>query len=75
LNVGESLTVALLTTQGGTAYYQTALQVDGIARTVLWQGGTAPTTGNASSVDVYTFSIIKTGNGIFTVLGSQTKFA
>ena len=73
--VGESMTVTFLVTNGGTAYYQTGFQVDGSAVTPKWSGGTAPTAGNASSIDVYTYTIIKTGSGTFTVLASLTKFA
>lgn len=73
--VGQTVTVAHLVTQGSTAYYNNAVQVDGVSVTPKWQGGTAPTAGNASSIDVYTYTIIKTGNATFTVLASQTRFA
>lgn len=72
---GQSVTVAFLVTNGGTAYYQTALQVDGNAITPKWQGGTAPTSGNTSSIDIYTVTLIKTGSAAFTAIASQTKFA
>jgi hypothetical protein len=72
---GESMTVAFLVTQGGTAYYNNVVQVDGTGVTPKWQGGTAPTSGNASSVDSYVYTIVKTGNAAFTVFASQTKFA
>lgn len=72
---GESLSVTFLVTNGSTAYYNSAVQVDGSSVTPKWQGGTAPTSGNASSVDSYTYVIIKTGSAAFTVLASQTKFA
>jgi len=75
MSTGQSATVAFLATQGGTAYYQTALQVDGSAVTPKWQGGSAPTEGNASGVDAYVFTIIKTADATFTALGSQTQFA
>ncbi len=75
LGVGDSITLVLLATQGSTAYYQTALSVDGSAQTVKWAGGTAPSAGNASSIDAYTFTIIKTASATFTVLGSQTRYA
>jgi len=75
MSTGQSATVAFLATQGGTAYYQTALQVDGSSVTPKWQGGSAPTEGNASSVDAYVFTIIKTADATFTALGSQTQFA
>ena len=72
---GESMTVAFLVTQGATAYYNSAVQVDGSSVTPKYQGGTAYSAGNASSVDVYMYTIIKTGNAAFTVFTSQTKFA
>ena len=72
---GESLSATFLVTNGSTAYYNSAVQVDGSSITPKWQGGTAPTSGNASSIDSYTYVIIKTGSAAFTVLASQTKFA
>lgn len=75
MSTGQSATVVFLATQGSTAYYQTALQVDGSSVTPKWQGGTAPTAGNVSSVDAYVFTLIKTADATFTALGSQTKFA
>lgn len=72
---GESLAVTFLVTQGATAYYNLALQIDGSSVTPKYQGGTAPTSGNASSIDSYTYVIIKTGSAAFTVLAAQTKFA
>ena len=77
LSTGQSITVAALITNGGTAYYNTSVQVDGTTSgvTTKWQGGTAPTAGNASSIDVYTYTIIKTASATYTVLASQTKFA
>jgi hypothetical protein len=75
MSTGESLSVTFLVTNGATAYYNSAVQVDGSSVTPKWQGGTAPTSGNASSIDSYTYVIIKTGSAAFTVLASVTKFA
>ena len=75
MSTGESLSATFLVTNGATAYYNSAVQVDGSSVTPKWQGGTAPTSGNASSIDSYTYVIIKTGSAAFTVLASQTKFA
>jgi Zn-dependent alcohol dehydrogenase len=75
MSTGQSATVAFLATQGATAYYQTALQVDGSAVTPKYQGGSAPDEGNPSSIDAYVFTIIKTADATFTALGSQTQFA
>jgi hypothetical protein len=72
---GESMSVTFLVTNGSTAYYNSAVQVDGSSVTPKWQGGSAPTSGNASSIDSYTYVIIKTGSAAFTVLAAQTKFA
>jgi len=72
---GESLSATFLVTNNTTAYYNSAVTVDGSSVTPKWQGGTAPTSGNASSIDSYTYVIIKTGSAAFTVLASQTKFA
>ena len=73
--VDESVTVTALMTQGSTAYYLNAYQIDGTAVTPKWSGGSAPTAGNASGIDVYTFTIIKTANATFTVLASVTQYA
>jgi hypothetical protein len=75
MSVGQSITAAVLATQGSTAYYLDVYQVDGTTVTPKWQGGDAPTGGNASGIDVYTFTIIKTASATFTVLASQTVFA
>ena len=75
MSTGQSVTAAFLVTQGATAYYNSVVQVDGSTVTPKYQGGTAYSAGNASSVDVYMYTIIKTGNAAFTVFTSQTKFA
>jgi hypothetical protein len=75
MSTGQSLTVAFLVTQGSTAYYNNTVQVDGSNVTPKFQGGTAYTGGNASSIDAYVYTIIKTANATFTVFSSQTKFA
>lgn len=72
---GQSFTATFMATQGATPYYNNAVTVDGSAVTPKWQGGFAPSFGNASSIDIYTYAIIKTGNAAFTVLASQTRFA
>lgn len=75
MSTGESLTVAFFVTQGATAYYNNAVTIDGSSVTPKYQGGTAWSAGNASSIDAYTYTIIKTANATFTVFAAQTKFA
>lgn len=76
LSTGQSLTVAFLVTQGATAYYNSIVEVDGTASgvTTKWQGG-APTTGYANGINVYTYTVIKTGSATFTVLASLVQFS
>jgi hypothetical protein len=75
MSTGQSMTAVFMVTQGSTAYYNNVLQIDGSTVTPKYQGGTAYTAGNASSIDIYSYTIIKTGSAAFTVLASQTKFA
>ena len=72
--IGQSVTAVLMVTNGVTAYYETAITIDGAANTPKWQTST-PSSGNASAIDVYSYTIIKTAASTFTVLASQTKFA
>ena len=74
LSIGQSVTLAHMVTTGATAYYNSAVQIDGVAVTPKYQGGTAYAAGNASSIDVYTYTITKTADRTYTVLMSQTQF-
>jgi len=77
MNTGDAFTVNFLATNT-TAYYQsTAVTVDTNATvTVKWSGGTAPSAGNASSIDAYSYTIVKTGASAFTVLcAGPVKYA
>ena len=75
LATNQATTATLVTTQGSTAYYATAVQVDGTTSgvTTRWIGG-APTAGNASGLDVYRFAVIKTASATYTVLASLTQY-
>lgn len=74
MSTGEAITVVFLVTQGSTAYYNNAVTIDGSSVTPKYQGGTAWTSGNASSVDAYSYTIVKTGSATFTVFAAQTQF-
>jgi hypothetical protein len=75
LPVGDAITVVWMNTNGTTAYYPNVIQIDGTTVTPKIQGGTAITSGNASAVDVYSFTIIKTAaTPTYVVLESQSKF-
>ena len=70
LATGDAITVSFLVTNGATAYYQTAFNIDGSVVTPKYSGGTAPAAGNVSAIDTYSFTIIKTASATYTVLGA-----
>ena len=74
MDVGNTTAVTIIITPNGVGY-SNALNIDSSAQTVQWLGGSAPSSGGASGVDVYTYQIIKTGSATFTVLGSLSNFA
>ena len=73
LPVGDTITLVWLNTNGATAYYPSTIQIDG--STITPKVPAAITAGNASSIDAYSFTIIKTASATYTVLETQTKFA
>ena len=70
--VGETISVTIVTT-AAAAGYSAQLTIDGGAVTENWVGGSAPSGGGSSGVDIYTYNIIKTGSAAFTVIANQTK--
>ena len=75
LTTGDAITFVWMNTNGATPYYPNAITIDGASVTPKFQNGTAFSAGNASSVDIYTYTVLKTGNAAFTVFAGQTKFA
>lgn len=81
LSDGQSISCALMVTNGATPYYATGFSIDGSNITPKWQYGVPPTGGNANSIDIYTFSIMRPGPGQsgissqFILLASQSRFA
>jgi len=74
LAVGDAITLVWLNTNGTTAYYPNVIQIDG--STVTPKVPAAISAGNASAIDAYAFTIIKTAaTPTYTVLETQTKFA
>ena len=74
MSTGQSVAIVFAVTQGGSAFYNNAVTIDGTSVTPIWQGGTAPTAGNASSVDTYTYNVVKTGSATYTVFAALTQF-
>jgi hypothetical protein len=75
LTTGDSITVAILTNQGSTAYYNSSISIDNVSVTPKYYGGNQIVSGNSNSLDMYTYVIIKTGSATYTVLASQSQYA
>lgn len=75
LSVGESLTVAFGCTQGPQGYVSDKILVDNVYVYPKWQGGSTPTSGSNSGVDMYSFTLIKTSSMQYSAFASQTRFA
>jgi hypothetical protein len=75
MTIGQSVSIVVLNQNGGTGYYALTYFIDNVTITPKWLGGTAPSSGNANSIDAYTLTIIKTGVGVFTVLAGLSKYA
>jgi len=71
MSVGESLVVTLITTANASAY-SANITVDSNAVTENWVGGSAPTAGGSSGIDVHTFTLIKTAANTYTCLANHT---
>ena len=74
MQIGQSLSVAIILYAGQTYSYISALNIDGVAQTILWQNGVAPSSATRFNTDVYNFVIVKTANATYTVFGSRTSF-
>jgi hypothetical protein len=65
-----------MTSAASSGFYQTSMTIDSASATARWQGGTAPTSGDTSAIDLYTFSITKvSATPSYIVLASIAKFA
>ena len=72
MSIGQSIVVTLITTANASAY-SANITIDGSAVTENWVGGSAPSDGGSSGVDIHSFTIIKTANATFTVIGNHSK--
>tara|TARA_R100000008_G_scaffold48606_1_gene28896 strand:- start:5 stop:352 length:348 start_codon:yes stop_codon:yes gene_type:complete len=72
MDTGDVVTVTIITT-AAAAGYSAQMTIDSGSRTEEWVGGSAPSEGGSDGLDVYTYTIIKTGNGAYTVLANLTN--
>ena len=73
LAVGQTSTIAFMLPQA-TAYFVNFVKVDNANVTPVWQGGANVAVGNANSIDLYTFTVIKIAAATFRVFASQTRY-
>jgi hypothetical protein len=69
------MTVVFMATIGADEYRGATFQIDGTTVTPNWQGGVTPTEGFTNSIDVYTFTIVKTASATYTVLASLINYS
>ena len=62
MNVGDVATVTVIATAAAGGYAAN-WAIDGNGVTEEWVGGSAPSAGGDDGLDIYTFTIIKTGTG------------
>ena len=80
MSIGEGITVTIITVVSNAAYLVNGMAIDGnnngqnsYVISTNWIGGSVPSGGGASGVDIYTFNIIKTADKTFTIIANQTK--
>ena len=73
LTAEYATTLSIVIDQGATAYIPSAVEIGGVAQTLLWQGGSAPS-GTADGTDVVAFSILNDG-GTYIVMGQLVGFS
>ena len=69
----KTVSFAVVVDQQATQDEIAAIEIDGVAQTVNWVGGSAPS-GTASAKDVFNFTFIRTSN-TWVVLGNLTSFS
>ena len=73
LTAEYATTLSIVISQGATAYIPSAVEIGGVAQTLLWQGGSQPS-GTADGTDVVAFSILNDG-GTYVVMGQLVGFS
>ena len=71
----KATTMTIYSPSNNASYYMTAFQIDGSAQTIKWSGGSAPSAGTGSGVDVYSMTILALGSNTYEVYGNFSNFA
>ena len=73
---GDTMSVTIMSKPNGAGYFP-RISIDGSLTgiTTYWSGGSAPSSAEASGVDVNVYQIIKTADATFDVLANTSNFA
>jgi hypothetical protein len=74
LAIGQSVTTVLFIPNGVSNYYINSMKIDNVTITPAYSGNTSPTLGNPDSVDIYSFTILKTADATYKVFATQSQF-
>jgi hypothetical protein len=74
LATGQSVTAVLFLPNGPSNYLVNTVRIDDTVVTPAYQGNAAPALGNSNSIDIYSFTILKTASATYKVFASQTQF-
>ena len=73
MSIGETISVTIIVKAAAGGYLPGILIDGGGVAEQWWVGGSNPSDGGSSNVDIYTYNIIKTANATFHVIANQTK--
>ena len=74
LTTGQSVTAVIFLPNGPSNFLVTNVYIDNTTVSVAYQGNAAPALGNSNSIDIYSFTILKTASATYKVFASQTQF-
>ena len=74
LAVGQSVTAVIFLPNGPSNFLVTNVYIDNTTVAPAYQGNAAPVLGNSNSMDIYSFTILKTASATYKVFASQTQF-
>ena len=73
MTTGDIMNFTVIHAVNSSSSYINNLRIENADQTESWVGGSAPTDGGTSGVDIYSFTIIKTADNTYTTIGNQTK--
>jgi hypothetical protein len=72
--INQTATFALFLPNDAFGYFVEAVKIDNTTVTPVWLNGNTIVSGSANSIDVYTFTVIKTASATYKVFATQSRF-